>query len=66
MAQFLNSEKYRRDITLFVDVKVSPSYVKECAKQAKRLNKMKDGDQACFILKKDKEKDECINYYSKL
>jgi hypothetical protein len=50
--QFLNSEKYCRDITLNEGIKVSSSYVRKCKKQAAYLNKMKDGDQACFLMEK--------------
>jgi 2-polyprenyl-3-methyl-5-hydroxy-6-metoxy-1,4-benzoquinol methylase len=50
--QFLYSEKYRRDIALFANIKTSASYYRKCKKQAAYLNKMNDGDQACFILKK--------------
>jgi predicted SAM-dependent methyltransferase len=53
--QFLNSEKYCRDIALHTNMKnpLPHTFDKECTKQAKQLNKMRDGDQACFILKKD-------------
>jgi len=50
--QFINSEKYCRDISLHEDYIVSSEYIKECRKSAHWLNKMKDGDQACFILRK--------------
>jgi 2-polyprenyl-3-methyl-5-hydroxy-6-metoxy-1,4-benzoquinol methylase len=52
--QFLNSEKYCRDITLYEGVKISSFYVRKCKRQAACLNKMKDGDQACFLLEKNK------------
>jgi SAM-dependent methyltransferase len=54
--QFLCSEKYCRDITLNTNVEFSPSYVRSCKKQAIYLNKLKDGDQACFVLEKTVEK----------
>lgn len=50
--QILWSEKYIRDITLLDDMKYTPSYIKNCRKFVKHLNKIKDGDQCCFILKK--------------
>jgi 2-polyprenyl-3-methyl-5-hydroxy-6-metoxy-1,4-benzoquinol methylase len=51
--QFLCSEKYCRDITLFhTDIKVSAAHVRKCKKHAAYLNKIKDGDQACFVLEK--------------
>jgi SAM-dependent methyltransferase len=50
--QFTNSEKYCRDISLFEPMKMSRAYEKRCRKQAKRLNRMLDGDQACFVLEK--------------
>jgi 2-polyprenyl-3-methyl-5-hydroxy-6-metoxy-1,4-benzoquinol methylase len=50
--QFLNSEKYCRDITLFANIKAPVSYYRKYKKQAVYLNKMNDGDQACFVLKK--------------
>jgi SAM-dependent methyltransferase len=57
-AQFLLSEKYCKDITLHENIDVSPSYIRKCKKQAAYLNKMKDGDQACFVLKKCRENTE--------
>jgi 2-polyprenyl-3-methyl-5-hydroxy-6-metoxy-1,4-benzoquinol methylase len=51
--QFLHSEKYCRDAPLCAaDIDVSSSYIRRCKKQAVYLNKMKDGDQAGFVLKK--------------
>jgi 2-polyprenyl-3-methyl-5-hydroxy-6-metoxy-1,4-benzoquinol methylase len=50
--QLLQSEKYCRDVALHDIVNFLPSYVLQCKKQAKYLNKHKDGDQACFVLKK--------------
>jgi predicted SAM-dependent methyltransferase len=50
--QFLDGEKYSRNITLHEHIAVESSCIRECKKQAKILNKIKDGDQACFILKK--------------
>jgi 2-polyprenyl-3-methyl-5-hydroxy-6-metoxy-1,4-benzoquinol methylase len=57
-AQFLQSEKYCKDITLHENIDVSSSYIRKCKKQAVYLNKMKDGDQACFVLKKCQENTE--------
>jgi hypothetical protein len=52
--QFLSSEKYCRDITLLqADIETSTAYIRKCKKQAAYLNKMKDGDQACFVLMKN-------------
>ena len=51
-AQFLYSEKYCRDISLFESLDFSSKYIKSCKKQAKILNQMLDGDQACFIFEK--------------
>jgi 2-polyprenyl-3-methyl-5-hydroxy-6-metoxy-1,4-benzoquinol methylase len=52
--QFLNSEKYCRDLFLLqTDIEISAAYIRQCKKQAACLNKIKDGDQACFVLKKN-------------
>jgi len=51
-SQILCSEKYCRDIKLIDEMKYSSVYIKECVKFAKHLNKIKDGDQCCFVLKK--------------
>jgi 2-polyprenyl-3-methyl-5-hydroxy-6-metoxy-1,4-benzoquinol methylase len=51
-SQFIYSEKYDRDISLFETMKVSRAYKKSCRKHAKWLNTMMDGDQACFVLEK--------------
>jgi SAM-dependent methyltransferase len=48
--QFTASEKYCMDISFYTEVNFPKSYLKECKKQAKLLNRMKDGDQACFVL----------------
>lgn len=53
--QFMNSEKYCRDITSRTTMDVPTSYIKICRKFAKQLNKMRDGDQACFFLQKQKK-----------
>ena len=50
--QFLFSEKYCRDVSLFEGLDFSSEYLKTCKKQAHQLNKIMDGDQACFIFKK--------------
>jgi 2-polyprenyl-3-methyl-5-hydroxy-6-metoxy-1,4-benzoquinol methylase len=50
--QFIHSEKYCRDISLFETMKVPRAYEKSCKMQAKWLNRMMDGDQACFVLEK--------------
>ena len=51
-AQFLYSEKYCRDIAFFEELDFSPAYIKNCRKQAELLNKMMDGDRACFLFQK--------------
>jgi 2-polyprenyl-3-methyl-5-hydroxy-6-metoxy-1,4-benzoquinol methylase len=51
-AQFMHSEKYCRDISLFEPMQVSRRMRKDYKKCAKWLNRMMDGDQACFVLKK--------------
>ncbi|MDR1652822.1 MAG: class I SAM-dependent methyltransferase [Prevotellaceae bacterium] len=51
-AQFVHSEKYCRDISLFEDMEIPRTYEKCCTRQAKWLNRIMDGDQACFILEK--------------
>jgi len=50
--QILGSETYCRDIRLIDGIKFTSTYIQECKKIAKYLNKIKDGDQCCFILKK--------------
>ena len=50
--QFLYSEKYCRDIALSEKVNFSPTEIKNCKKQAKLLNQIMDGDQACFLFQK--------------
>jgi predicted SAM-dependent methyltransferase len=50
--QFTGSEKYCREITFFADCDFPSSYIRMCKKQAAYLNKMRDGDQACFVLVK--------------
>jgi len=51
--QIISSEKYCRDIKFIDEMKFPMAYIKECKKLAKYLNKIKDGDQCCFILKKN-------------
>lgn len=48
--QFLDSEKYQQDIALGENVQVSPRHKKACKRLAKLLNRINDGDQACFVL----------------
>jgi 2-polyprenyl-3-methyl-5-hydroxy-6-metoxy-1,4-benzoquinol methylase len=60
-AQFLCSEKYCRDITIYEDMDVLPTKIKLCKRQATYLNKMKDGDQACFVLKKHKNESRTLH-----
>lgn len=50
--QFLNSEKYCRDIILSQQIPVSDKRLKNLRKQAEILNNLGDGDMACFILRK--------------
>jgi len=51
--QFLYSDKYCRDISLFENVDFSPEYVNDCKKHAGWLNRIMDGDQACFLFQKE-------------
>jgi len=50
--QFINSEKYLRNISLFEKAFFSSIQIFNWKNKAKRLNRIYDGDQACFILKK--------------
>jgi 2-polyprenyl-3-methyl-5-hydroxy-6-metoxy-1,4-benzoquinol methylase len=50
--QFIESEKYSRDITLSQQISVSPKRLKVLKKQAEMLNNTGDGDMACFVLRK--------------
>lgn len=50
--QFLESEKYLRNIKYNEDFPFAEEYKKDCQKQAKLLNKMKDGDVVRFVLRK--------------
>ncbi len=52
--QFTGSERYRSGVSLMSDQKNLPSdkRLKEFKNKAKELNKLHDGDQACFYLKK--------------
>ena len=52
--QFLFSEKYRRNISLFENMDFPTKYVNSCKKQARWLNQIMDGDQACFLFQKEK------------
>jgi len=52
-AQFLYSEKYCRDISSFEELGFSTKYLKNCEKHARWLNKIMDGDQACFLFQKE-------------
>ena len=51
-AQFIYSEKYCRDIAFFEGSIFLPAYIKNCKRQAKTLNQLMDGDQACFLFQK--------------
>ena len=52
--QFTGSEKYLRNIPLIEDVQIfSEKEIKEFTNEANRLNKIKDGDAACFYLFKE-------------
>jgi 2-polyprenyl-3-methyl-5-hydroxy-6-metoxy-1,4-benzoquinol methylase len=51
-SQFLESEKYRRGISLFEKEYFPSGYLQECKKQALLLNQIMDGDQACFLFQK--------------
>jgi 2-polyprenyl-3-methyl-5-hydroxy-6-metoxy-1,4-benzoquinol methylase len=50
--QFLYSEKYCRDMSLLEKLEFSPEYIQNCKKQAKLLDQIMDGDQACFLFQK--------------
>jgi SAM-dependent methyltransferase len=52
--QFYGSEKYIRDKALFENVNFKAKMLNEWKKQADWLNKINDGDQACFVLFKSK------------
>jgi SAM-dependent methyltransferase len=51
-SQFLDSEKYCRDIILSQQIPVAAKRLKNLKKQAEILNNLGDGDMACFILRK--------------
>ena len=52
--QFTGSEKYLRNIPLMEDVQLfSEKEIREFTNEANRLNKIKDGDAACFYLFKE-------------
>jgi len=51
--QFLESEKYRRDISSSEHLDFSSKYVRAYKKQARRLNRIMDGDMACFLFFKE-------------
>lgn len=51
-SQFIDSEKYCRDITLSQSMPVTVKRLKYLKKQAVLLNNLGDGDMACFILRK--------------
>jgi len=53
-AQFLQSEKYRRGVSLFENLDFSSKYIDDSKKYARWLNRMMDGDQACFVFQKEK------------
>lgn len=50
--QFTNSYKYSKGISLYETMELSTDFIKACKKQTKILNKLRDGDQACFYFKK--------------
>jgi SAM-dependent methyltransferase len=52
--QFTGSEKYLRNIPLIEDVQLfSEKEIREFTNESNRLNKIKDGDAACFYLFKE-------------
>ncbi|HVW15542.1 MAG TPA: class I SAM-dependent methyltransferase [Mucilaginibacter sp.] len=55
--QFLNSEKYIRNKTLFEDITFDAQLRKKWEKHAKWLNSVNDGDQACLIFSKISKSD---------
>jgi len=52
--QFLQSEKYCRDVSLFENLDFSSTFTKTAKKHARYLNKIMDGDQACFVFENQK------------
>jgi len=50
--QFIESEKYIRNLKYSDDFPFSARYIKECHKHADFLNKIKDGDVVRFVLQK--------------
>ena len=57
-SQFLNSEKYCRNINLYQQIPVTANRLKYLKKQAEVLNKLGDGDMACFILRKNNDNEK--------
>lgn len=53
--QFLNSEKYSRNVSLYEKLDISRKYINDCKKQARWLNRIMDGDRACFLFQNEKE-----------
>ena len=52
--QFTGSEKYLRNIPLVEDTEIfSEKEIRDFTNEANRLNKIKDGDAACFYLFKE-------------
>ncbi len=52
--QFLDSEKYLKGMTLWEEAEVSSAHKRSCKRWAKYLNGIHDGDQACFVLGKQR------------
>ncbi|WP_143884412.1 class I SAM-dependent methyltransferase [Chryseobacterium binzhouense] len=50
--QFIESEKYLRNLKYSDSLSLSSKYIKDCNKFAKKLNEIKDGDVIRFVLKK--------------
>ncbi|HVS91704.1 MAG TPA: class I SAM-dependent methyltransferase [Mucilaginibacter sp.] len=55
--QFLNSEKYIRDKTLFEDITFDAQLIKKWKNHARWLNSVNDSDQACLIFSKISKSD---------
>lgn len=52
--QFIHSEKYLRNISLYEGYDIPKDVLAAFKKKSEELNLLMDGDQACFYLKKDK------------
>lgn len=59
--QFVGSEKYRRDLTLYQPDRATSGWRvrRKYRKIAKTLNRTGEGDQACFYLRKDQDLARC-------